>query len=181
MLPRGHRVPKGRVRWYPLRVREGSERRTCSELLRLLPRDVLMDCFSIEKERWFKRAGVWELLCETAYRGYAFAVSADPAELYKALSRIGVKAELAGADGRTWMPLAPDAQEWFERCMDGERVLRSSMAVIVDGVLYVQEGPLVGQEDRIVKIDRHHKHCEVSIGWDGSFTERMPLDVPSKS
>ncbi|MDN0055304.1 hypothetical protein [Collinsella ihumii] len=180
-LPCGRRVPKGRVRWYPLKVREGSEASTCSRLMRLLPRDVLMDCFPLEKERWFKHAGVWELQRAAAYRGYAFAVTADPAGLYKALAQTGLKAEIAGADDRAWMPLAPDAQEWFERCMDGERVLRSSTAVIVDGVLHVQEGPLVGQEPRIRKVDRHRRRCEVSLGWDGAFTEQMPLDVPFKS
>ena len=180
-LPCGRRVPKGRVRWYLLKVREGSEAATCSKLLRALSRDLLMDCFPLVKEHWFKRAGVWELQRATAYRGYAFAVTPDPAELSKALSRLSVQAELAGADGRSWMPLAPDAQEWFERCMDESHVLRSSTAVIVDGALHVQEGPLVGQEQRIRKIDRHRRRCEVSLGWDGAFTEQMPLDVPFKS
>ena len=169
------------MRWYLLKVREGSEAATCAKLLRAVPRDVLIDCFPLRKERWFKRAGVWELQRVTAYRGYAFAVTADPSGLYKALSKLSVQAELAGADGRSWMPLAPDAQEWFERCMDEGHVLRSSTAVIVDGVLHVQEGPLVGQEPRIRKVDRHRRRCEVSLGWDGAFTEQMPLDVPFKS
>lgn len=180
-LPGGRRVPKGRVRWYPLKVREGSEDSTCSSLLRLLPRDVLIDCFPLKKEHWFKRESIWELRRVTAYRGYVFAVSADPASLYKALSKVSVQAEIAGVDGHAWMPLAPDAQEWFEHCMDGGHVLRSSTAVIVDGVLHVQEGPLVGQEERIGKVDRHRRRCEVSVGWDGGFTEQMPLDVPFKS
>ena len=105
----------------------------------------------------------------------------DPAGLHKALSKLSLQAELAGTDGHTWMPLAPDAQEWFERCMDAEHVLRSSTAVIVDGVLRVVEGPLVGQEAGISKVDRHRRRCEVALGWDGSFTEQMPLDVPFKS
>ena len=176
-LPCGRRVTKGHVRWYLLRVREGAEASTCERLLRAVPRDVLADCFTLRKERWFKRAGVWELQRVTAYRGYAFAVSADPAGLHKALSKLSLQAELAGADGHTWMPLAPDAQDWFERCMDEGHVLRSSTAVIVDGVLRVVEGPLVGQS----KVDRHRRRCEVALGWDGSFTEQMPLDVPFKS
>ena len=180
-LPCGRRVPRGRVRWYLLKVRVGSEAATCERLLRAVPRDLLLDCFPLVKERWFKRAGAWSLQRATAYRGYAFAVTADPAGLAKALSRLSVQAEIAGADGRAWMPLAPDAQEWFERCMDADHVLRSSTAVIVDGVLHVKEGPLMGQEDRISKVDRHRRRCEVSLGWDGAFTEQMPLDVPFKS
>lgn len=180
-LPCGRRVPKGRVRWYLLKVREGSEEATCAKLLRAVSRDLLMDCFPLVKERWFKRSGAWTLQRVTAYRGYAFAVTDDPATLSKALSHLSVQAEIAGVDGRAWMPLAPDAQEWFERCMDGEHVLRSSTAVIVNGVLRVQDGPLVGQEGSISKVDRHRRRCEVSLGWDGAFTEQMPLDVPFKS
>ena len=65
---------------------------------------------------------------------------------------------------------------------DGSHVIRSSTAVIVDGVLHVTDGPLVGQEDRISKVDRHRRRCEVAVGGPGEeFTEQAPLDVPFKS
>ena len=181
-LPCGRRVPKGHVRWYLLKVREGSEASTCERLLRTVPRDVLQDCFPIVKERWFKHAGTWELRRVTCYRGYAFAVTADPAALHKALSKLSVQAELSGANGRAWMPLAPDVQEWFERCMDSSHVLRSSTAVIVGGALHVTEGPLIGQETHVRNVDRHKRHCMVDVAdADGGFSELMPIDVPFKS
>lgn len=178
-LPCGRRVPRGRERWYLLKVREGSEAAACGRLLRLVPRELLADCFCVGRERWFTRAGRSELQEAPAYRGYAFAVTADPGALAKALGRLPVRAELVGTEGRMWAPLDRAAQAWYERCMDGKRVLRSSTAAIVDGVLHVTEGPLVGQEAVIRKVDRHRRLCEVEVC--PGFTERMPLDVPFKS
>ncbi|MFQ9178772.1 MAG: hypothetical protein ACLR3C_01865 [Eggerthella lenta] len=97
-LPCGRRVPKGRVRWYPLKVREGSEASTCAKLLRAVPRDVLIDCFPLRKERWFKRAGVGAA-ARDRLPGLRVRRVGDPAELSKAISKLSVQAELAGADG----------------------------------------------------------------------------------
>lgn len=181
-LPCGRRVTRGNVRWYLLRVREGAELSTSEKLLKLLPKEVLSDCFVLRKERWFKRAGVWSLQLVNAYKGYVFAVTDDPAALYKALSRLSMPVEIAGADGRAWMPLASEAQEWFERCMDERHVLGGSTAVIEGGVLHVTEGPLVGQEGRIRNIDRHRRRCMVEVADEGDgFSELMAIDVPFKS
>ena len=61
-------------------------------------------------------------------------------------------------------------------------VLRSSMAHIVEGELRVLAGPLMGQERRVRKIDRHRRRCLVDVcDADGGFVEQMPLDVPFKS
>ena len=71
---------------------------------------------------------------------------------------------------------------WYAAAMDASHVIRSSTAVIVDGVLRVQSGPLVGQEPRISKVDRHRRRCQVLVGeGDTAFTEQAPIDVPFKS
>ena len=78
--------------------------------------------------------------------------------------------------------MAFEAQEWFEASMDADHVLRSSMAHIVEGELRVLAGPLMGQERRVRKIDRHRRRCLVDVcDADGGFVEQMPLDVPFKS
>ena len=61
-------------------------------------------------------------------------------------------------------------------------MLRTSVAVIEGGVLRVERGPLVGQEARVSRVDRHRRRCLVRVtDADGGFTECMPLDVPRKS
>lgn len=58
----------------------------------------------------------------------------------------------------------------------------NSVARIEDGVLHIEQGPLVGQEARVKKIDRHKRWCLVDVGeGDSTFRELLPLDVPSKT
>lgn len=181
-LPFGRRTPKGRERWYLLRVPEGREAATCAELKRLVPGDLLKDAFALRKERWFKRAGEWSLVPVDMYRGYAFAVSPDAAGLARALTRLTLPVALVGTESRSWAPLADEVASWYASVADEGHVIRSSTAVIVDGVLHVTEGPLVGQEARISKVDRHRRRCTVRVAYgDGGFAEQAALDVPFKS
>ncbi len=181
-LPAGRRSPRGRLRWYVLRVPEGRERATCERLLRVLPRAVLADAFALRKERWFKRGGVWRLDTVPAYRGTALAQTSDVRALAKALAGLTFPAELAGAFGASYMPLSDEAAAWLVGAAGPEHVLRNSVAVIEGGVLRVERGPLVGQEARVSRVDRHRRRCLVRVtDADGGFTECMPLDVPRKS
>ena len=45
------------------------------------------------------------------------------------------------------------------------------------GSLHVQERPLVSQKERIRKVGRNRRRCEISLGWDRAFTEQMLSDV----
>ena len=181
-LPMGRRSPRGRERWYLLRMPEGRESAICVELKCLLPESVLSDAFVLRKERWMKRGGVWFLEPVNMYRGYAFAISPDAAGLVKAIAGLTLPVELVGTGVRSWAPLADEAAAWYAAAMDTSHVIRSSTAVIVGGVLRVQSGPLVGQEARISKVDRHRRRCQVLVGdGDAAFTEQAPIDVPFKS
>ena len=181
-LPLGRRSPRGRERWYALRMPQGREAALCAELKRLLPESVLKDAFVLRKERWMKRQGIWFLEPVNMYRGYAFAVSADAIGLAKAISKLTLPVELVGTEPRSWAPLSDDAASWYASVTDGQHVIRNTTAVIVDGVLHVQSGPLVGMESRITKIDRHRRRCPVRVGdGEDAFTEQVAIDVPFKS
>lgn len=181
-LPCGRRTPRGRERWYLLRMPQGREASLCAELKRLVPPSLLKDAFVLRKERWMKRQGTWFLEPVNMYRGYAFAISADAAGLAKAVSRLTLPVELVGTESRSWAPLSDEVAAWYRSASDEHHVIRSSTAAIVDGVLHVTEGPLVGQKARISKVDRHRRVCEVAVGGPGdAFTEQAPLDVPFKS
>ena len=181
-LPPDRPTPRGRERWYLLRVPEGSEAAACKKLSKLIPRELLPECFCPRKERWMKKAGSWSLASEPARAGYAIAVTSDPAALASRLSQSSVPAQLAGSNGNAWTPLSDDARRWLASSMDEERVLRNSTAVISDGVLKVRDGPLAGQEALVKWIDRHRRRCAVKVPDAGSsFTVLMPIEVPCKS
>lgn len=72
--------------------------------------------------------------------------------------------------------------DWCRSVLDDDGVVRNSVARIEDGVLHIEQGPLVGQEARVKKIDRHKRWCLVDVGeGDSAFRELLPLDVPSKT
>lgn len=181
-LPAGRRTPRGRLRWYLAHTPEGMERLTCGKLKQLMPHDLLDDAFVLSKEHWMKRNGVWSLHTTQMYPEYFFAATADVLGLCKALSKLSFHVDVVGARERACMPLSEEVRAFFERTTDAAHVVRSSTAAIEGGVLHVLGGPLVGEEERIVKVDRHKRRCWVQIGkGDGSFLQTFALDIPCKS
>lgn len=178
-LPAGRRVPRGRMRWYLVHTPEGMERTTCNKLLQIIPKSLLRDAFVLSKERWIKRAGSWSIQVSQMYPEYFFAVTDDVQGLNNALQKLSFHVDLVGAHERACMPLAGDARTFFEHAVGDGHLIRGSVGVLEDGVLRVTKGPLVGQEDRVVKIDRHKRRCWVRIGEPGNgFLETLALDIP---
>ena len=170
------------MRWYLIHTPAGAERATGEKLLKLIPCSLLADAFTLSKERWEKRGGMWSLCRVQMYPEYLFVVSRDIQGLKSALRKLSFHVDLVGAAERSIMPLSEDARAFFEKAAGAERVIRSSTAVIEDGVLQVTEGPLVGCERQIIKVDRHKRRCWVSVGEPGGgFLETLPLDVPVKT
>lgn len=129
-----------------------------------------------------KRKGVWTLEVEPLYRDYVFLESDDVVGLGNALAKVSLSVELAGVSDGTVTPIDDEARKWFSEAMDASRVVRGSVAEIANGKLMILSGPLVGQESRIVNIDRHKRMCIVRISErNGGFTERFAFNVPSKS
>ncbi|WP_165249394.1 hypothetical protein [Adlercreutzia sp. ZJ141] len=178
-MPVGRRTPRGTRRWYVVHA-PGREQATCDKVRKLMSPDLLEDAFVMRKERWRKYHGTWSLYPVPMYHEYFFVVTKDVLTLDKELAKLSFPARIAKADAtRHFAPLSAAAQEWYEGVLDTERVIRTSTAVIEDGVLHVQSGPLVGQEDRVVKVNRHKRFCFVDV--DGGFAECVPMDVPFKS
>lgn len=181
-FPAGRRVPKGTLRWYPVRVPEGREAAAAERLRKLASAGALDDAVVVSRERWFKRAGAWSVQTQPLYRGYVFVASRDATALGRELDRLGLHGDARQEGGRP-VPLADDVRQWIAASMDGAGVLRASEGVIEGGSLRVTKGPLAGQEARVAKVDRHRRVCEVRVGREGGrdVVERMALNVPEKS
>lgn len=172
----------GPVRWYLVHTPNGKEREICDMVRRVIPHELLQDAFVMQKEFWFKHDGAWSLQTKPLYKEYFFVVTHDAAALDRALSQLSFGCRVAGSSERAYTPIPGDAQKWYCSVLDDEGVVRNSVARIEDGVLHIERGPLVGQEARVKKIDRHKRWCLVEVGDDGSaFRELLPLDVPSKT
>lgn len=179
-IPLGGHAPRGRARWYPVWA-PGREQITCDRLKAVLPEDLLLDAFVLRREQWRKRHGAWEKRVVPLWEGYLLVSTSDVAGLDKAMSKLSFPVQVAKGEGH-YAPLDDVAQAWYERVCDASRVIRTSMGAIVGGELRVLDGPLVGQESRIRKVDRHRCVCWLAVGeGPGAHLERAPLVVPSKS
>ena len=180
-MPVGRRTPRGTRRWYLVHA-PGREQATCDKVKKLISPDLLEDAFVMQKERIRKRDGEWITYRTPMYEDYFFVVTKDVNALDKELSKLSFPAHIAKGDGRYYAPMAAEAQAWYEQMMDATHTIRTSTAVIVDGELQIQDGPLVGQESRVTKIMRHRCVCMVAVGDGGSgFNECVPFVVPFKS
>lgn len=172
----------GRVRWYLVHTPNGKERETCEKVRCIIPHNLMQDAFVMQKEFWFKRDGAWSLQTKPMYKEYFFVATHDAAALDRALAQLSFGCRIAGSRERAYMSMPDDAQDWYRSVLDADGVVRNSVARIDDGVLHIEQGPLVGQEARVKKIDRHKRWCLVDVGeGDSAFRELLPLDVPSKT
>lgn len=71
-------------------------------------------------------------------------------------------------------------QAIFEQLFDNESIIRHSIGNIVDSKLIVDQGPLKGLEDLVIKIDRHHRIATLKTNFLGQPI-RVALEVVSKT
>ena len=180
-LPIGRRSPRGKKRWYLVHA-PGREQATCDKVKKIISPDILEDAFVMRRERVKKYHGEWLTSTTLMYPEYFIVVTRDVNALDKELSKLSFPAHICKGDNRFYAPLAEEAQAWYEQMMDDSHVIRSSTAVIIDGVLQIQKGPMVGQEARVTKIMRQKSVCKVAVGeGGGGFEEVVPFVVPFKS
>ena len=180
-MPIGRRTPRGQRRWYLVHA-PGREESTCKKVKKLISRDLLEDAFVMRRERVKKYHGEWVTFTTMMYPEYFFVVTRDVNALDEELGKLSFPAHICKGDNQFFAPMAEEAQAWYERMMDDAHVIRTSTAVIVDGELQIQKGPLVGQEQRVTKIMRNKSVCTVAVDDGGSgFDECVPFVVPFKS
>ena len=180
-MPVGRRTPRGKRRWYLVHA-PGREQSTCDKVKKLISPDLLEDAFVMRRERVQKHRGEWETSTKPMFPEYFFVVTRDVNALDEELSKLSFPARICKGENRFYAPMAEEAQAWYERMMDATHTIRTSTAVIVDGELQIQKGPMVGQEACVTRILRQKSLCTVAV-FDGGagFTECVPLVVPFKS
>ena len=72
------------------------EHATADKLLKLIPKNLLADAFTLSKERWEKRNGVWSIRRVQMYPEYLFVVSSDAHGLNSALQKLSFHGGLGG-------------------------------------------------------------------------------------
>jgi hypothetical protein len=180
-MPVGRRTPRGQRRWYLVHA-PGREESTCEKVKKIISPDLLEDAFVMRKERVRKRDGVWRTYTVPMYEDYFFVVTRDVGALDRELAKLSFPAHVCKGENRFYAPMAEEAQAWYEQMMDATHTIRTSTAVIEGGELHIQDGPMVGQEDRVTRVMRKRCVCNVAVSEDGAgFSECVPFVVPFRS
>lgn len=122
---------------------------------------LLDECFSPRFCTQKKLRGEWINIEHSLMPGYLIAVTDDPWELQRRLHTLHAFARVVGmqtdpaGNSLTYVPLRPEERQWVEdHTQKGNRVIPMSMAYKEGDRIVVTDGPLVGQEGRIVRIKR---------------------------
>ena len=151
-------------KWYVIQVETGREQAMCQLIERVgaeasLESDedgyqLLEECFSPQYVTRHKIHGEWIDLRKRLLPGYVVAVTRHPAHLRQVLYRVPKFTRLLTV-GETFVPLGEEDRAWLEATTHkGDRTVPMSMAYKDGDTVVVTEGPLVGREGQIVRINR---------------------------
>ncbi len=109
-------------------------------------------------DRMCRYKGAWHLEQKQLFPASVFLESEDVQTLTRELAVC-----LAPAKQRNCLiPLNQEEEVFLKSLCGDERHLRISRGIILKGITKITEGPLMGLEDRICKIDRHKRLAKVA-------------------
>jgi len=142
-----------------------------------------MEAFVPKIERWYSVKGKKDYFIKDLYPNYVFIKTKKSFEEFdeqyqKFFQSIQNYAELLEYDDI--YALSSQEKKLMERIFDDGYVVKHSVGNIVNSVLKVDEGPLVGLEDKVIKIDRHKRLATLRFH---ALSQNMivPLEVVSKT
>lgn len=167
---------------YVIQVVGGKEQRTCSLVNRLLS-DSIQECFVPQREVMRRAEGQWTSVRETLFPGYLFVETNDIKHVMERLARVPAFTRLLGVSDEKVIPLSPDEVTWLTALMQPlDKVVEMSVGVIEGDRIVVTDGPLVGHEALISKIDRHKRLAWLDMRMFGrTKTIKVGLEIVRKS
>ena len=150
--------------WYVIQVETGREQAMCQLIQRVCKAadvssdedgyHLLDECFSPQFTTRHKIHGEWVDLQKRLLPGYVVAVTSHPAALRQQLHRVPKFTRLLTM-GETFVPLREEDRAWLDEATHkGDRTVPMSMACKDGDTIVVTEGPLVGHEGQITRINR---------------------------
>lgn len=167
--------------WYVLQVRTGCEDNICLKCKRqITDSEILERCFVPRREKHRRLHGRSEIVTEILFPGYVFVITQKVDELFTELKKIQDLTKLLGADGE-FIPLTEKEVEFLQRIGGEEQLVKLSEGIIEGGQIKVIDGPLIGYEGMIRKIDRHKRKAWVEVEmFGGPQLVEIGLEVVEK-
>ncbi len=152
------------MRTYVMQVLTGREQATIDALERMLGDARRYELFAPRFRFQKKIRGSWQDVDELLTPGYVYVRTSmlDVDELSREIRQAPPRAAMLMQDGKI-IPLSSDEERWLERLTGGRQVVEPSIGVVEGDRVVITDGPLVGLESQIKKIDRHKRLAYVDV------------------
>ncbi len=166
--------------WYVMQVQTGTEENIKTQCIRMIDEEILEHCFIPYYEEKKRYRGAWHIEQKILFPGYVFMVSERLNDLYQGLRKVIGLTKLLGT-GKEIVPLSEEETALLKRMGAGERTLQISTGLIEKGTVLVTDGPLMGMEGCIRRIDRHKRKAWLEIDLFGRTLEmEVGLEIIEK-
>lgn len=169
--------------WHVIFVRSGSEEKikqrfnSSEDFMAFIPKKMV----------YHRKQGIVSKKEEILFKGYVFIETSKNAKDL----RIYLAKELKGATGYIKLlgdqsdheiqSISVEERNFLERFTNKERVIDTSIGFIVGDRVTITEGPLMGHESSIKKIDRHKRTAELEVLMFGQINNvKVACEIISK-
>ena len=137
--------------------------------------------FTFTYDRMKRYQGEWHLERSYTFPDYFFIESSNGEQLEKEMNRNELASKIL-ATGGIVTPVDSQEEEVLRHLSDDSHHMGMSTGYIAEGKTHVTQGPLVGYESRIRKIDRHKRLARISLPYaKGEMELCMGLEITCKS
>lgn len=161
--------------YFVIQVIGGKESSIVDILNRKISKDIAKECFIPVRKRLKKYNGKWNKVTERYFPGYVFIDSSNPKALFNELKKIGEFTKLLGRQvDNNFLSLSEEESRLIDSLMGKEvnRITDISLIDIKEGnEIKVIDGPLVGFEGRINKINLHKRTASINLDMCGRLVE----------
>lgn len=167
--------------WYVMQVTPGGEKKTVQMCQHIVEDDYIEEIFVPEIEQMKRFRGEWHKVKKIMFPGYVFVSTQKELDLYENLKSVPTLTKILKT-GEDITPVTPREEDFINKLIGKDKVAEVSVGYIEGDKLIVSEGPLIGMEGLVKKIDRHKRIAVLQMEMFGNLTEvTMGLEVLSKS
>lgn len=167
--------------WYVIQTMAGQEDQVRCLMEKLVDRELFQELFVPRYEVMKRIRGLWIKRVEVLLPGYVFVVAKDPGRLKAALRGVPRFTRLLGNDDM-FTPL-DDREIAFINAFTqpGKRMVELSTGIIEGDEVVILNGPLMGHQGLISKIDRHKRLAYLEIEMLGRKKNvKLGLEIVAK-
>ena len=148
--------------YYVIQVKTGKEQQAIEDILKNKPDDASFDVFSPYRKSFRKYKGVMREVVERCFPGYIFVETNNVRELFRQLYFTPGFQKLLGREEGTenFVPLDKDESRMIDilYSANNNRITEISNIEVKEGeTIRVLDGPLVGLETQIKKVNLHKR------------------------